>query len=494
MVFPGSLSSGCNRCRKRKIKCDGRRPACRRCELYRTTCPGYERPLVVRFHAGLRGGVSRDPVVGASSQPHHLIRRLSLLVNSNPTRQPQPSFEEESIMYFMHEHCVQPGPDAVRGHLDFLQDMYQASNHDSCLRQATLATAYMSLSRHYKSSTLYLTARLHYGAALRAINRDLSASPKALKDEMLASIMILGMMEDIDCEGPKAKTIHMRGISKLYDVIGHRLLSNIGESSLNSWIFSELQVLSFTGHNDLDCLAIPNANLNTSNATVRTGIVVTRINQFSRLAKHITVPEEVGGRDHQRDQLLSAMRQAIDIQLEAAQVAGSLLSPWRPQETTGKRHANAESSPLFNYTSRWAACVDSLFDVALILFFSRFLSCCRALLQLDSSIGQSAPETRLAETWMPLAEAQLRRLAQVLCATMPYMMGEVDEQGTPLTEPQQKAVVMYHLVWPLAIVIANPQSTSQQVEDCQARLNWIRDRHGIKLASAAPDLAKDMMA
>ncbi len=99
------------------------------------------------------------------------------------------------MVYFFQEHSVQPGPHAVRGHLEFLQEMYQVSSHVSCLRQATLATAYLSLSRHYKSTTLDLAARARYGAALRAVNSELSASSMVLKDETLASLMLLGMME-----------------------------------------------------------------------------------------------------------------------------------------------------------------------------------------------------------------------------------------------------------------------------------------------------------
>ncbi|KAM5349840.1 hypothetical protein ACJ41O_006345 [Fusarium nematophilum] len=411
-------------------------------------------------------------------------------MNSRPAWQPQPSFEDESLSYFLQEYSVQPGPGVFRGHLDFLEDMYQSSHRDSCLRRATLAAAYMSLSRHYKSSTLYFTARNHYGAALRAVNRDLSGSPKTLKDETLVSLMFLGMIEDVDCEGPSAKSIHMLGISKLYDAVGHRLLMNIDQSSVHGWIFTELQIPSVTGGHVPDCLAIPEADLDLSNPSVLIAVSVARIGQFYRSAKRVTGREEARlGMSERRAMLGSAMREAMLIQSELAKIAASLPPMWRPQEV-----AHTPGQPLLSYESRWTACICCLYNVTLILFYSRFLLCCGALRRLSHGTSTATPEKQLVESSASLAEAQLKALTHMICATMPYLMGAVDEQGVPLVVPQQKGVIMYHLIWPLAIVIVSPWSSSQQVESCRARLNWIRDRYGIKLASVVLDLARDLLA
>lgn len=111
-------------------------------------------------------------------------------------RQPQPSLDDESLNFFIHEYCVYPGPGVLRGHLDFLESMYRGSDRTSCIRPTTLAVAYLSLSRHYKSSTLYITAKKYYGAALQSVNRDLSISNRqTLKEETLTSLMLLGIIE-----------------------------------------------------------------------------------------------------------------------------------------------------------------------------------------------------------------------------------------------------------------------------------------------------------
>ncbi|KAL2177417.1 uncharacterized protein P884DRAFT_223917 [Thermothelomyces heterothallicus CBS 202.75] len=55
MVFPGRFSTGCLRCRQRKVKCDEARPSCRRCCIYGKPCPGYTDQFQFR-HRGTQLG------------------------------------------------------------------------------------------------------------------------------------------------------------------------------------------------------------------------------------------------------------------------------------------------------------------------------------------------------------------------------------------------------------------------------------------------------
>src|SRR6478735_2521915 len=164
MVFPGTLSRGCTRCRKRRVKvcqrtdqpvlvplhdliltffpswqCDGRRPGCERCEKYKAPCPGYERPLAVRYYGKPGETLEREQPAGSSTSHTFAIEggykeggeggtiiRFKSPVLINPVlRQPQPSLEEESLTFFLHEYCVHPAPGVLRGHLDFLEGMYR---------------------------------------------------------------------------------------------------------------------------------------------------------------------------------------------------------------------------------------------------------------------------------------------------------------------------------------------------------------------------------
>ncbi|KAF4345140.1 Arginine metabolism regulation II [Fusarium beomiforme] len=497
MVFPGTLSRGCSRCRKRKIKCDGRRPGCRRCELYKAPCPGYDRPLAFRFHG--QPGHSLVRGESGSSSAQTLVWDMGLGSEKAKSRglgvcrQPQPSFEDESISYFLHEYCVFPGPGVIKGHLDFLEGMYRSSSRASCIRPALLAAAHMSLSRHYKSSTLYVTARYHYGAALRTVNRDLSASKRPLKDETLASLMLLGMIEDIECQGQTTKAVHMAGISKLFEVVGHRVLTNVDESSLQSWIFTQMQIPSLMSKEDMDCLVIPDSKLDTANPVIRLALVVTRIGQFYRAARRITGAESTLTQNKQRELLVPVIQEALAIGAELAMIEKEAMpSRLRPQQTTDKRPGTPNDKPLVSFQSRWTACTWVFFNMYLILFFGRLHICATTLLQLVDS--KSSPQVQLAQTTATIAQKQVVSMTQRLCSVLPYLMGEVDQQGKLLAVPQHQSVIMYHLIWPLAIAIESPHSSPEQVKECQAKLNLIRDLYGIRLASFAPRLARDLMA
>ncbi|KAF4447700.1 Arginine metabolism regulation protein II [Fusarium austroafricanum] len=495
MVFPGALSRGCSRCRKRKIKCDGRRPGCRRCELYKAPCPGYDRPLAFRFH-----GEPGHSLVRGEPSAKNLVSVLDLGLGSRNTRskgsgvcrQPQPSFEDESIAFFLDEYRVLPAAGVIRGHLDFLEGMYRNSTRSSCIRPALLAVAHMSLSRHYKSTALYVTARYHYGAALRTVNRDLSVSERPLKDETLASLMLLGMIEDIDCQGQTTKAVHMAGISKLFDVVGHQVLTSVDASSLQSWIFTQLQIPSLMSKDNMECLVIPDSQLDTSNPVIRLALVTTRIGQFYRAARRITTSDPPLTPSKQRDLLVPVIQQALAIGAELAMIEKEAMpTRLRPQQTTDKRPATPKDRPLVSFQSRWTACTWAFFNMYLILFFGRLHLCATTLLRLDSA---DTPQAQLAQTTAGVAETQVIAMTQRLCSVMPYLMGEINEQGMPLAVPQRQSVIMYHLIWPLAIAIASPHSNAEQVKECQTRLNMIRDLYGIRLASFAPGLATALMA
>ncbi|UZP39086.1 hypothetical protein NXS19_006902 [Fusarium pseudograminearum] len=123
MVFPGALSRGCDRCRKRKIKCDGRRPGCKRCELYKASCPGYDRPLAFRFHGEPGHSLVRgEPITRRKSVQTLVVSKgssyglaSSRLTSLMVARQPQPSFEDESLAFFLQEYCIQPQQGVIGG-------------------------------------------------------------------------------------------------------------------------------------------------------------------------------------------------------------------------------------------------------------------------------------------------------------------------------------------------------------------------------------------
>lgn len=110
-----------------------------------------------------------------------------------PGREPRPVSDDTLICYLLYEYCVAPRPGISSGHLDFLEHFHKSASPKSCLWHATLASAYLSLSRQYKSQQLNVIAREYYGKALCSVNRIISQNTKLWKDDTLAAIMLLHM-------------------------------------------------------------------------------------------------------------------------------------------------------------------------------------------------------------------------------------------------------------------------------------------------------------
>jgi hypothetical protein len=168
-------------------------------------CPGYERPLDIRFHGGPRGFVCRKPrtqkrsteadTAGRASSKHTKDGGDDVRGRILSLRQPRPAWDDESLCYFVHEFSFAPKPDLCSGHLEFLQGLLESSPETSPIRPATLASCYLSLSRRYKSSDLYVQARKYYGTALKCIRAILSEPHESWQQEIIAAIMLLHMFE-----------------------------------------------------------------------------------------------------------------------------------------------------------------------------------------------------------------------------------------------------------------------------------------------------------
>ncbi|OJD35218.1 transposase tc1-like protein [Diplodia corticola] len=92
MVGVPGRSSGCHTCRARHIKCDERKPTCRRCEKSGYTCQGYEKPIHFLIHTAAGQSSSSTSSAGAtpSPSPVPLATRSKALAKPRPQPQPQP--------------------------------------------------------------------------------------------------------------------------------------------------------------------------------------------------------------------------------------------------------------------------------------------------------------------------------------------------------------------------------------------------------------------
>lgn len=110
-------------------------------------------------------------------------------------QQPEPLWEDESLFYFLGEHCIPEIPGSFPGFMDFLPRMLAKSQSSSVLAFASLASACLSLSRRSKSAVLYRKACENYGSALSTLRATLSDSSAPAQEETLVAIALMDLFE-----------------------------------------------------------------------------------------------------------------------------------------------------------------------------------------------------------------------------------------------------------------------------------------------------------
>ena len=109
---------------------------------------------------------------------------------------------------FFHQHVSSVDPDAeIPGFNDLLPTSYRQAQPNSRLKHCVAATAYASLTNQSQFLAVSRKACEAYGTALSSVNKALADPVKALKDETLCAIFILGMFESIS-----AVQLHIFGV------------------------------------------------------------------------------------------------------------------------------------------------------------------------------------------------------------------------------------------------------------------------------------------
>ncbi|CAK7198278.1 hypothetical protein SEUCBS139899_000938 [Sporothrix eucalyptigena] len=500
MVYPGARSTGCALCRKRKIKCDERRPGCRRCELHNAPCPGYDRPLDIRFHDGPHAAVQSKPAavetpgyngmaVSSLISPANTHSSAASTVGASPTRplatlyQPRTIWDDAAMCYFLREYFVDAQPGVMSGHLDFLPDLLFDSSEESALRPAVLASACLCFSRYKKHNDLYARARDHYGKALLAVSTAISSSPDSWGDDILAAIMLLHMFEDVDGVSGSAAS-HLKGIARLYDARGQNLLAKIPGSSLFAWIFTNLQIHCMATREVFKCLTIPEPEPIVTDSVAGLVFSVAKISRFCAAmwdqytAIHVDkVPPE-----NQRGALMAVVHLAVRTKSETDSWAASLPKWWQPK--TVHRDGNRR---LITYPNRWMAVIVTMYLTSLVKFFDSVIFCCQTI--LDFRLCCTPEEEALVSSTAANAKERQPHLIQKICESIPYACGEINVEGEQLPLPDYKGSSSYNLIWPLSLVAFYKGSAEAQVAYSKATLARIETLYGIGLVQSAQRMA-----
>jgi len=225
---------------KKKKQCDGKRPHCQRCFIYKAECPGFDdvdnkfikNPALVtvkrnQLHRNVsdpgqaekapsRPNVSIDSTVMSRSAPTsvdtspeipdfnsdwHWDTNPEYLSCTPALMLQQPSlivsFDELSINSFVHDWTLSPSLDGESeiGYMEFLPAMFPTVPSNTDFSFALRAAAYASYGNQHNIPGMLRKSREYYGQALNALQKSIEMPVRATKDTTMASIILLQVFE-----------------------------------------------------------------------------------------------------------------------------------------------------------------------------------------------------------------------------------------------------------------------------------------------------------
>ncbi|OAP62849.1 hypothetical protein AYL99_02076 [Fonsecaea erecta] len=238
MVYCGKPSKGCDYCRKKRLKCDQKRPGCGQCRNALRACPGYRNQLDLMFRdesdrvqqkyrvtSELDADADVDIGSGNASESRKddsiVPTKTPLLLLQATVRNllPVVAYNNSSQM---SEHGNQPSPvhpAQARGpalpeiataffltqyisgsHFDYLPLLYDTAGPASLLRGIVEAVSLASLSHETQRPEIMALARQRYSGSLVATNKALQDPQGCREDGTLASVLLLAHFETLASE------------------------------------------------------------------------------------------------------------------------------------------------------------------------------------------------------------------------------------------------------------------------------------------------------
>lgn len=210
----GRPSAACFACKRMKVKCDEKKPACDRCTRANRECPGYgPKPDMFRY-TDPKTGVTRKrrssgkksespdqenaiEILHADQTPAPEIASTNILVVRSCPSSTIEEWTQRAICLFFWTHTSPcSDPSGGSGCLDFLEDYVSSGVREAYLYDALHAIAFSNLAHRVPTLSWIPEKALSYRAqALRSIQKTLCNAEEAKKDDVLIALFLLERAE-----------------------------------------------------------------------------------------------------------------------------------------------------------------------------------------------------------------------------------------------------------------------------------------------------------
>ncbi|KAL4980877.1 hypothetical protein BDW66DRAFT_156033 [Aspergillus desertorum] len=496
MVFPGRLSIGCYTCRQRKVKCVATRPACGRCTKFGRTCPGYPNTFAFKTYdgssqriastsrwidhrlsgegpsAGLqRPDSAEKPAFTSNSAPAPAmpvrVRAISPVKASYP---PSPSIskpmpippsipirntEELSVSCFMQTHVLIVDKSPCGGYLAFLPEFYSEKSAEPCLRHSVVSLGYLALFNRHKSQNPWIQARKHYSAALAALAAAIGTKESAVRDEVFASALFLGVFSLNDHIPGVYALIQARGSATLRGKYGRRLLS---------WAFNQLQIQAIA-NNEYEYAHLPSLfeDLQSPDSVCQATKLVSLISGFCQSTRMARQSVQA----HLRTLPPSLEYVFGEITHWEARLPGHWKRQLEHMRYDSFTRNGMASDPNENV---WTACFMALITSSVLVFYIRCLDCYPSFFLTDYDYGPTGRELYSPAEYRYDIFQRIGRSLNTICSSVRYTIGDLDLYGMFYPLPEINHGIAYNLHWPMSLVSQCSFASAEQVLLCTEAL------------------------
>ena len=204
MVYRGRPSTGCKKCRQRKVKCDERPDGCLKCAEQRLPCPGYDRNIDAWFH---------DETTKVHAKSKRSQRRLDSHTSSEIAKKevvsPNTTLEclhhhvppgymlaplvDQGISFFMTHYAIGLDQPSITSRA---YNQHLSTNGFHPLVATTMtALGIAGVANLYMDSALKREATQWYLRAIKMANAAISSLTDVKKDTTLVAVNLLTMFE-----------------------------------------------------------------------------------------------------------------------------------------------------------------------------------------------------------------------------------------------------------------------------------------------------------
>ncbi|KAF2502292.1 hypothetical protein BU16DRAFT_521046 [Lophium mytilinum] len=239
MVNIGGRSKGCSNCRKRRVKCDERRPTCVRCEKIGLLCTGVKETAFIDTSALFQvDGRGKGLAALPSKRTVNNTSKSTDLTFSIPRILGYSAAKDDFCIHYTRDQILRGGPVELASEL--VQEMLpsQQTKYSRILHSAVLGLSMSFFGFQHGDSRLAHLGSMKYGAALKGLNDVLLDSECCTSDHVLLTVVTMIMYEVLHPTGKDNYLKHVLGLERLLELRGP---SSLFSSPYTARIFRSLR-------------------------------------------------------------------------------------------------------------------------------------------------------------------------------------------------------------------------------------------------------------